>query len=163
MGYLDKFMPRRSGVVGRGVHAAVDAAVPAAMIGGFGYAMNRWRDKAHVKNVPIDLAAGVLGLASATFGVFSFLGRKTGVLRSHGQGLDKLAGMVATAGLGSYAHTYGAGLGGKQSGVTRVAVSHKDVPKIRAAVPNATVLGEIGAAPHGDFLSSSELRSLARS
>jgi hypothetical protein len=170
MSYIDKFLPRKSGVVGKGVHALVEAAAPAAMIGGFGYVMNRYRDKSSmhvpvVGNVPVDLGAGVLGLAMTTFGLTSLLGRVTGIgfIKRHASTIDKLAGAVATAGLGSYAHTYGAGLGGKHSGVTRVAVDKKDVARIKAAVPNATVLGEIPAAPHGDFLSSEDLRKLARS
>lgn len=170
MSYLDKFLPRKSGTVGRGIHAAVDAALPAAMIGGFGYAMNRYRDKSSVHvpvvgNVPVDLGAGVLGLAMTTFGLTSLLGRVTGIgfIKRHAYKVDKMAGAVATAGLGSYAHTYGSGLGGKQSGVTRLMVDKKDVPRVKAAMPSATVLGEIPSAPHGDFLSSSDLRNLARS
>jgi len=170
MGYLDKFLPRKSGTIGKGVHALVDAAAPAAMIGGFGYVMNRYRDKSSVHapvigNVPVDLGAGVLGLAATTFGLTSLLGRMTGIgfIKRHAHKVDKFAGFVATAGLGSYAHTYGSGLGGKQSGVTRVLVDKKDVPRVRATMPSATVLGEIPAAPHGDFLSSADLRNLARS
>ena len=165
MGYIDKFLPRKSGALGKGLHAAVDAALPAAMIGGFGYAMNRWRDKAHVHNVPTDLAAGVVGLAATTFGLTSLLGRVTGLglIKRHAHTVDKFAGMVATAGLGSYAHTYGAGMGAQKSGVVRAVVDKKDIPRMRAAVPSATVLGEIPKAPHGDFLSSQDLRNLARS
>jgi hypothetical protein len=132
---------------------AVKATEVALASAGFGYVQNRFRS-ASVGPLPIDLAAG-LGLSGLVAGA-KFLGKG-------GDGaLMTIAGRFGVAGLAAFAHTWGAGYGAQASGVRRLLVSAADLPKAKAALPNATILGDIPKAPHGDFLSSSDLASLSR-
>lgn len=156
MSYLDKFYPGKKGTF---IHAATHTVADAAIFGGasygFGYVQSRYREKASIMGVPADLAAGV-GLTA-----LSFLGDWYGV-RGVARGLLHTTKMVGLAGIGSYCHTLGSGKGAQHSGVQRIAVHAKDVGKVKSALPNSTVLGEIPRAPHGDFLSPAQLEALAR-
>jgi hypothetical protein len=139
-------------VAGLAIRQAVPTATYAGASYGFGYLQNRYRDKASVMGVPADLLAGVGFKALAIAGTLLGKGRK---FVPH---LDT----VGNAGIGAYFHTLGAGHGAQKSGVKRVLVSDGDVKKVLAVSPNATVLGAIPKAPHGDYLSAQELANLAR-
>lgn len=155
---IDRMYPGRKGTL---VHSAVQEAghlaVTGGAIAGFGYLANRYRDK-HVLNMPVDLAAGVIGTVGALVGG-RYMGRKLGrlvpVVRSLGH-----------AGLYSWAHTFGAGMGAQHSGVQRVLVQPGVSPaavKQKLAGAGVSVLGEIPKAPSpGDWLSDKELAALAR-
>ena len=134
------------------VPSLVEAAEYVGASYGFGYLQNRYREKASLMGVPADLLAGV-GLKAAALAA-DVMGKSGGVAC--------LASTVGNAGLGAYFHTLGAGHGAQASGVKRLLISDKDVAKARAALPNATILGEIPKAPHGDFLSAAELAEMAR-
>ena len=154
---IDRMYPGRKGTL---VHSAVQEvghlAVTGGAIAGFGYLANRYRDK-HVLNMPVDLAAGVLGTAGAL--VVGRMGGKLGkfvpVVRQLGH-----------AGLYSWAHTFGAGMGAQHSGVQRVLVQPGVSPaavKQKLAGAGVSVLGEIPKAPSpGDWLSDKQLAALAR-
>jgi hypothetical protein len=152
MSYLDRMSPFR----GRKAHAVFSEVGGLAVYGGasygFGYLQNRYRERASVAGVPADLAAGA-GLSA-----ISLIGD---LLGWHG-GMMAFTRDVGRAGVGSFMHTLGAGHGGGASGMTRVLVHSKDVAKVRAALPNATILGEISKAPPGALLSTGELLDLAR-
>lgn len=123
----------------------------------YGYVQNRYREKASVAGVPLDLG---LGAALKALGLGLHLAGKghgmMGMVAEH-------ADLLGNAGLMAHFHTMGAGMGAQKSGVTRVLVDKKDVGKVKATLPHAEVLGEIPRAPHGDFLSTAELEALARS
>jgi hypothetical protein len=134
--------------------ALKDVAVYGLASYGFGYVENRYRDKASVMGVPVSAVAGgalVLGSLVASVSGGSKLKR-----------VVPYAYDVGLAGLGAYLHTLGAGHGAQHSGVSRIMVDQKDVAKVKAVVPKSTLLGEIPAAPHGDYLSSKDLANLAR-
>lgn len=153
--YLDKLSLGRKGSFTHALsRTAVDAAVFGGASFGYGYLMNRYREKAHIKGVPADLAAGI------GFTALSFLGDWYGVGGVVG-GLSHATKMVGLAGIGAFCHTLGAGRGSQHSGVARVMVKKGDIPKVKAAVPGSTILGEIPKAPHGDFLSAAQLDRLA--
>lgn len=152
---LSKLNPAGHGVAARATEAA--EYFGASFLAG--YAQNKYRDKASVAGVPVDLAAG-------------------GALKLLGLGVDLLGGgkwnrgwratvhsqahILGNVGLAAFGHTLGAGLGASQSGVTRVLVEKKDVAKVKAAIPGAVVIGEIPKAPPGDYLSASQLAEMAR-
>lgn len=132
-------------------HKVVSAIEYGAASYGFGYLMSRYRERASVYGVQADLLAGVLLKGVSLFGGRYVRG-----------GVGTLVDNVSNAGIGAFFHTLGAGHGGEHAGVTRLVLDKKDVPRAKAALPNATVLGDIPRAPHGDFLSASELAALAR-
>lgn len=143
---------RKSGKIYKVSEATANAAVYAGASYGFGYLQNRYRERAKVMGVPVDLAAGA--------------GLTVGALLADMFGIDNvlmpLARDVGHAGLGAFFHTLGAGKGAQASGIRRALIKESDVPKIRAAVPDATILGEIPPAPHGDVLTARDLRDLTR-
>jgi len=118
----------------------------------FGYLQNRLGERASVMGVPADLLAGVVLKGAAL----------AGDLMGASGGLSALANNVGNAGIGAFFHTLGAGHGSKSAGLKRVLVHESDVPKVKAAIPTATILGAIGKPPHGDFLSPAQLAALAR-
>jgi hypothetical protein len=149
MGYLDRLHK------GHGLTShVVETLEYAGASYGFGYLQNRYREKASVMGVPADLLAGVV--------------LKTVVLGSElmGKGVSggfaTLLSNVGNAGIGAYFHTLGAGHGAQKSGVKRLLISEKDVEKAKAALPGATILGDLPKAPKGDFLSAAELAEMAR-
>ncbi len=145
MGYLDRLK-------GKGVASAVTLVEYGAASYGLGYVKNRWRDKAHVKGVPVDLAGGiVLKLASLAM-----------QLSNKGTGLAPHLDTVGNAGVGAFFHTLGSSHGAAASGLRRLLIPASDVAKAKAALPNATILGEIPKAPPGDYLSSADLQRMAR-
>jgi hypothetical protein len=137
----------------------VDIAVYGGASYAFGYVENRYREKASVMGVPASLAAGVALTAGSLLSTFVGGGRIGGLVHK----IVPYAQDIGLAGLGAYFHTLGAGKGAQHSGVARIMVDQKDVAKVKAVVPKSTLLGEIPAAPHGDFLSSRDLANLARS
>jgi hypothetical protein len=147
MRYLKRFMKAAA------PHAVETATYVGASFA-FGYAQNRYREKASLAGVPADLLAGG--------------GLKLGVVLGEMLGGSKvaryarLADPVANAGLGAYFHTWGSGAGAKASGLKRVLVSASDADRVKKLVPGATILGDIARAPHGDYLSASQLAALAR-
>lgn len=118
----------------------------------FGYLQNAFPGRARIAGVPADLAAGValkaLSLGCSMFGV-------AGGARPH---LD----VVGNAGIGAYFHTLGSGHGFTKSGRTRAVLPAGSANKLRAAVPEATILGVNAKAPAGDLLTSADLAALAR-
>ncbi len=146
MGYLDKLT--KKGVVSHVVKTVEYGAASYA----FGYVQSRYRDKARILGVPVDLAVGVAAKSAVLVG--EILG-KTVPGASH---MD----VIGNAGIGAYFHTLGAGHGASAAGIKRVLVSEKDLPKVKALLPDATVLGAIPKAPQGDFLSPAELAALAQ-
>lgn len=151
MRYLEKYYPGRKG--GK-VNTLVGATVGALVYGGasyaFGYAQNRYRERASLFGVPADLLTGAVLTGASAFGL---LGRGA---------IGHLGHDVGKAGIGAFFHTLGAGHGGTASGLTRAVVPKGDVHKLKAAVPNATILGELPKAPHGDFLKPNDLSVLSR-
>ena len=159
MGYLDKIHPRRSG--------AVSKVVELAEYGGaswlYGYAQTRYREKASIKGVPLDLAAGV-GLK--LLDIVGSLWAKDyggGVIKRAVRSASPHAGVLGNAGIGAFMHTWGAGVGGEKSGVKRLLVQDKDVDAVKKALGGrVTVLGEIPKAPQpGKFFSARELARMA--
>lgn len=147
--YLNRLeLHRGRSLMGEAIHTAEYVGASFA----YGYVQNRYRDKASVAGVPLDL-----GLGAAL---------KLGSIVAHMAGFSGLlvdqADLVGSAGLAAHFHTVGAGLGAEKSGVTRVIADKKDVPKIKAAAPSSTVLGSIPRAAHGDLLSPAQLAHLAR-
>lgn len=128
------------------------AAVYAGASYGFGYIQNAYRSKAHVMGVPLDLAAGI-GFKAVSLGA-SMLGM--------GSGFAPHLDTIGNAGIGAFFHTLGAGHGAQKAGVKRLLVNEADMVKAKAALPNATILGDLGKAPKGDFLSAKDLAALAR-
>ena len=149
MGYLDRLNPKKHPVSG----ALTGMALYGAASYGFGYAKTRWHNKAQVMGVPVDILAGVVLKGAALAGMF--MGKAEGLVPH----LDTLG----NAGIGAFLHTYGAAHGAAASGMRRLLIPASDVQKAKAALPNATVLGEIPKAPPGDFLSTAELQAMARS
>jgi hypothetical protein len=155
MKFLDKFHhSKKSGVV----PALVETAEVVGASIGFGYVQNRYREKASIAGVPADLATGVVLKALAMFGGALPVAGK--YLR--GAGLHSLVDNVGTAGLAAFGHTVGAGLGAQASGVKRLLIKESDLAKAKAALPNATILGEIPKAPHGDYLRPEALQEMAK-
>lgn len=150
MSALHRLYPGRKGSKGHNLYKeVVGVGVYAGAAYGFGYIQNRYRERATVKGVPVDLLAGVVLTGAAYFNV-------------GGSGVSPLLRDVGRAGVGAFFHTLGAGKGAEQSGVTRLLINKGDVARAKAALPSATVLGEIPRAPHGDYLSAAELAELAR-
>lgn len=119
----------------------------------FGYVQNKYREKASIGPLPLDLAAG---LAATAAGIGMQIWGK-------GKSLAPHITTVGFAGLGAFAHTLGAGYGAQASGVKRLLVSAEDVKKVQAVLPGkVTVLGAIPKAPKGDFLTSDQLMEMAR-
>ena len=139
---------KKAGLVANAVETAEFAGASYA----FGYLQNKYRGKAQMFGVPADLLAGVAfkaaSLGSHVFGV--------------GHALAPHFDIIGNAGVGAFFHTLGAGHGAKASGVKRLLVGDADLEKIKKVLPNPEVIGAIGKAPHGDFLSASELAALAR-
>lgn len=151
MRYLEKYYPgRRHGTVNNLVGAAVGVLVYGGASYGFGYAQNKYREKASLFGVPADLLTGAVLTGASALG-----------LLGHGT-IGHLGHDIGKAGVGAFFHTLGAGHGGAASGLTRAVVPKNQVSKLRAAVPSATILGEIPKAPHGDFLKPGDLAVLAR-
>ncbi len=142
MRYLAKLNPKASPLF--------EAVEYGAASYGYGYLMSRYREKASVMGVPADLLGGVLMKAASLFG-----GRYLRGFTAH-------ANVLGNAGIGAFCHTLGSGHGAAGSGVKRLLIHESDVPKAKAALPNATILGDIPKAPHGDFLSFGELNKLAK-
>lgn len=150
MSYLDRLHK------GRGVMPhLVETVEYAGAAYGFGYLQNRYREKASVLGMPVDLLAGVVLKGAAL---------SSELLGKGASGwMTSLANNVGNAGVGAFFHTMGAGHGAHAAGVKRMLLtSAADVAKAKAALPGATILGEIPKAPHGDFLSAAELAELAR-
>lgn len=146
---LTKINPSRGGLVPRMAEAAEYFGVSVAT----GYLQNRYREKASLFGVPAELVGGV-GMKALAL-VLDMRGKGHGTLGSQ-------ANILGNIGLAAYGHTIGAGLGASASGVKRVLVQAQDLPRVKAAVPGATVLGDIPPAPHGDLLSTAELREMIR-
>lgn len=160
MSYLDKLhFGKKGGVVHAVTSEVVGAGVYAGASYGFGYVQNRYRDKASLWGVPVDLLAGV-GLTAATIGCDLYVGHGKWGKRIHN--LTPITRDVGRAGFGAYFHTLGAASGAAKSGVKRLLISEADLPKAKAALPNATVLGDIPKAPHGDSLSARDLAEMAK-
>lgn len=149
MGYLDRLNPKKHPITGGVLLGTVEYAAASY---GFGYAKNKWRDKAHVFGVPVDLLAG---LVAKTLSVGALA---TGKFEGAVPHLDALG----NAGVGAFFHTLGAAHGAAASGLRRVLIPASDVAKAKAALPNATILGEIPKAPPGDYLSAADLARMAR-
>lgn len=141
---LEKYGPPRKSA---GQKLTEGAAYAVASYG-YGYAQNRWR--ASVGPVPLDLAAGIAAKAGAL------------VFGRHLGSVGGLVDVLGNAGIGAFCHTLGSGAGSKKSGVRRLLVNEADLAKVKAVLPNATVLGEIGPAPHGDYLTHRELSEMAQ-
>jgi hypothetical protein len=150
MSYLSKL---HSGAKKVGLmHELVETGELVGGVAAFGYLQNRYREKASLWGVPADLAAGAV-LKVAVLGCKYF-----GKFKRVCPHLDNLG----NAGLAAYAHTLGAGYGAQASGVKRLLISEADVAKAKAALPNATILGDIPKAPHGDYFSSRDLADMAK-
>ena len=149
MGYLDKLSLKRDGVLPNLVRTAEYGLASY----GFGYVQNRFRERASVMGVPLDLLVGVAGKAASIFG---------GEVYGMAPGLMPHIDNVANAGIGAYFHTLGAGHGARAAGVKRLLIRESDVPKARKALPDATILGDLPRAPRGDFLSPAELMEMAK-
>lgn len=149
MGYLDRLNPEKHPITGGVLLGTVEYAAASF---GFGYAKNRWRDKAHVFGVPVDLLTGIVAKTA------SIAALMTGKFEGAVPHLDALG----NAGVGAYFHTLGAARGAEASGLCRVLIPASDVAKAKAALPNATILGEIPKAPPGDYLSAEDLARMAR-
>lgn len=135
-------------ILGEGIDLAVEGLAGF----GFGYLTGRFREKTLIAGrVPLDFGAGLgmsaLGLVLGAFGI------------DEGAALAR---DVGHAGFVSWAHTHGVGAGTKASGVKRVLVQEKDLPKLRAAVPSSVVLGSTGQAPAGKFMAPERLKHLSQ-
>lgn len=140
MGYLDKLDPSGFGVLPK----VVESVEYGAASYGFGYLQSRYRSS--VMGVPVELLAGVAGKALVLVG-----GEMMGLLPAVMPHVD----VVANAGIGAYFHTLGVGHGAK-------AAAALPAGKAPTKALGTTVLGAIPKAPHGDFLSASELAEMAR-
>lgn len=147
---LDHINPAHDGVVPKLAEAAEYFGASYA----FGYVQNKYREKASVAGIPADLVVGGLSKAVA-------IGMDLWGSTKMATGMAPFANVIGNAGIAAFGHTLGAGAGAKASGVRRLLISESDVAKAKAALPNATILGEIPKAPHGDFLSSRDLASMA--
>lgn len=146
MSYLKKFSQGVSSksFMKSAVSNVMHTAEYAGASWGFGYLQSRYRSQ--VMGVPIELAAGVVGKALVLFG-----GEAMGLLPQVMPHVD----VVSNAALGAWAHTLGVGYGARQAA---------SLPPGKAPTKalGTTVLGAIPKAPHGDFLSASELAEMAR-
>ena len=151
MGFLDYLNPDNTGPVAR----AVEGAEYFAASYGYGYVQNRFRERAAVGPVPLDLlAGGVFKAASIGLNLWS---KKAGKLAK----AAPYANVLGNAGIAAFGHTLGAGAGAKASGVTRLVLAHHtDLATVKKVLPTATILGEIPKAPVGDFLTPAELERL---
>lgn len=149
------YMSRLYGIAKHPIaHEVIETAEVMGAGYGLGYLQGRYRERSMVMGVPVDLLAGVAGKGLA-IAATAFGGSKGAKLAPH-------LNNIGVAGLVSYAHTHGVGAGSKKAGVKRLLVQEKDMDKVRKVLPDATVLGAIPQAPHGDMLSSRDLESLAR-
>jgi hypothetical protein len=154
--YFDRMLP---GSAGSRKHEAGKEVLDLVEYSGasyvWGYLMHRYGERASKWGVPADLGGGLLASAAA-------LGLG---LAGYGGGLTPLIGNVGRAGVGAFCHTLGAGHGSKKSGTTRMRLDAKDADKAQKALAAAgvktTVFGAIPQAPHGDFLSTRDLRQMA--
>ena len=121
---------------------------------GASYALGRihghYRDRAKLKNIPLNLLVGVGGKFLAV------VGDAFGLPATHH------LNTVANAGLGSYFHALGVAHGTQSSG-RKVYVLPPGAPA-PAGLPagTETVLGDLGKAPRGRYLSRDEINELAR-
>lgn len=149
--FLSKYHPRRAGLVSN----VVETVEYGAASFGFGYVQNRFRNKAHVAGIPLDLGVGVVTKVVG-FAMDAFGGHKMGLVAPH-------VNVIGNAGIGAFFHTLGAGVGLKGAGVSRLLLPPgADAKKAKAAIPGSEILGGISPAPKGDFLSSAELAAMAR-
>ncbi len=114
----------------------------------FGFIHGMYKEKAEIKGIPVDILAGILLKGSAI------------ALDMYGHGRSKAAphlNALGDAGIGSFFHSLGTGLGHHMSG---------DQAPAQAALPAAkkpaTISGAIPPAPVGDFLNTQNLADLAR-
>jgi hypothetical protein len=148
MSFLRHLNPTKKGLGS----SVVEAVEYGAVSYGLGYVQSRYREKASLFGLPVDLLTGVAAKAA------SIAGHVWGV----GRALAPYTNVVGNAGIAAFCHTLGTGHGGDKAGITRLLINKSDVAKAKAALPGATILGEIPRAPHGAFLSSAELAELAR-
>ncbi len=152
MSYLDRLYPgKKHGTVPRLIHEAVETAEFVGASYGFGYLQGRYREKASVLGAPADLVAGVAAKVVS-------LGLS---LWGKGEMLSPHVNVLGNAGLAAYFHTHGVGAGSQKAGIKRILVHESDVAKVKKVLPDATVLGAIGKAPHGDMLTPDMIQSLA--
>ncbi len=148
MSYLDRLNPTKHTVTG---HIAGAALYGGASFG-LGYVKNRWRERAHVFGVPVDLLTAILFKGAAV----------ASVLTGKGASYAPLADAFGNAGVSSFFHTLGAAYGAQHSGLRRMLIPANEVERAKRSFPNATVLGEIEKAPPGDYLSAGDLMRMAR-
>src|SRR6266702_270088 len=134
------------------LHQVVPTAEKMGAIAAFGYVTNKYREKVTFYGGHGDLLAGFVLKAAAV----------AGAVMGKGGNLLPHLNNVGDAGLMAWAHAIGSGWGAQSSGVKRLLIKESDLKKAKAALPDATVLGEIPKAPHGRFMSAAELASLAR-
>lgn len=155
MSYLDRlYHGRRQGTVPRLVHEVVEVSELALAGYGFGYIQNRWREKASIKGVPVDLLAGLALKTVSLAGDLLDVGGLAGKALPH-------LNVLGSAGIVSYFHTMGSSHGADHSGLKRLLVNESDLSRAQAMLPSATVLGA-KAAPHGDYLTPRDIAELAR-
>jgi hypothetical protein len=148
MGFLEKLNPDGKSTINK----LAEAAEYSLASYGYGWTQNRYRERASLGGIPADLlTGGVMKAASIAMDLWH-----------KGKGVSPYANLLGNAGLGAFFHTLGAGHGAQSSGVTRLLIKDSDVAKAKAALPGATILGEIPKAPHGDFLSASDLAAMSR-
>lgn len=156
--FVDRMYPGRKGtLMHSAVHEAAHVAVTGAAIAGAGYLANRYREK-HLMGMPVDLAGGVGGTVAALLA--------SRFARGKVAKLVPLLRAAGHAGLYSWAHTLGAGMGAQAAGVQRMIIGPGASPaavKQKLAGAGVSVLGQIPKAPHGDWLSDKQLLNLARS
>jgi hypothetical protein len=147
--FIDRVYPGRKGTLIHGViQEAGHVAVTGGVIAGFGYLANRYRDK-HVAGMPVDLASGVAGTVAGLLGARFARG--------------KIAKLVPTiralghAGLYSWAHTVGSGMGAQHAGRLPASAAQASL----ATKKKSAVLGMAPAPSPGDWLSDKQLAALA--
>lgn len=117
---------------------------------GFGYVHGKYQDKAKVMGIPVDVLSGsflkVAGVALDLVG-----GKSVAAYTPH-------LHVVADAGIGSFFHTVGVGLGAKSSKAQQRVL----LPAGMAVPAGAIVLGAIPQAPEGDVLNKQDLAALSR-
>ena len=154
--YFDRLLP---GKHGSHTHNVGKELLDVAEIGGasyaFGYLQHKYGEKMSLWGVPGDLLAGaVLTVGAVVATAFDV-----------GDGVTPIARNVGHAGLAAFFHTLGAGDGSKKSNEARLRIEAGDLPKAQKALAGAgvktTVFGAIPKAPHGDFLSTRDLRAMA--
>lgn len=158
MGHLDKLV-RGDGQHAKMhkhplVHNLMSTGEYAAGSYAFGYLQNRYREKASLAGIPADLLAGA-ALKVVAIGTNLTSNKWARRLAPH-------ANTFGNAGIGAFFHTLGAGHGAQASGVKRLLISEADVPKAKAALPNATILGVDKETRPRDVLSARELADMAR-